>query len=139
MTYDIDQLDIELRKTEAGTRILQVFNRHVDEVFYLVGHHRQVMVTWQRNQGPAFISSVLETGFSPDSRVKQEINGVTFSALLRRMAAALQDAGSPALREAVGKHTALVLRWAEKCSSLRELLEELKRSNALPETTVFDK
>jgi len=135
MLYDIEILDIELRKTEAGTRLLQVFNAHVDEVFFLVGHHRQVTVAWQRNHGPAFISSFLETNITPDTLLKKEINGVTVYALIRRMAAALQEAGSPALRKAIGDHIATVLEWTEACNSMNDVLQRLKDMSALPYET----
>ena len=132
MTYDIEILDIQLRKTEAGTRLVKVYNEHVDEVFFLVGHHRQVMVTWQRNHGPAFISSFLETNITPDTLLKKEINGVTVYALVRRMAAALQEAGSPALRKVISDHIAAILEWTEACNSINDVLKKLKELSALP-------
>ena len=137
MMYDIDLLDIELRKTEAGSRLLSVFNVHVDEVFYLVSHHRQVKVAWQRNQGPAFVSGFLESGASPEAAFKKEINGVSLQTLIRRMAVALQDAGSPPLRKAIGDHIALILEWTNACNSLNDVLEKLKNSEALARETSF--
>lgn len=137
MLYDIEQLDIDLRKTEAGSRLLQVFNQHVDEVFFLVQHHRQVTVAWQRNQGPAFISSLLETGVTPGTQLKKEINGISVYMLIRRMAAALQDAGSPPLRKAIGDHVAVILQWVTECNSINDVLEKLRQSDALPRETSF--
>jgi Zn-dependent M16 (insulinase) family peptidase len=137
MMYDIDALDIELRKTEAGSRLLSVFNAHVDEVFYLVSHHRQVMVAWQRNQGPAFVSAFLESGVSPDAKFRKEINGVSLQSLIRRMAAALQDAGSPPLRKAIGDNIALIMEWAGTCESMNHLLEKLKSIEAIPAGTTI--
>jgi hypothetical protein len=131
MLYDVDKLDIELRKTEAGSRLLKVFNAHVDEVFYLVGHHRQVMVAWQRYQGPAFVAGFLGSGTSPDVAFKKMINGIHVTTLIRRMAVALQDAGSPALRKAIGDHIALIMEWTEACNSMNEVLERLKATEAL--------
>lgn len=135
MTYDIDLLDIELRKTAAGTKLLQVFNAHVDEVFFLVGHHRQVIVAWQRNQGPAFIAAFLESGIAPGIKWKKEINGITLQSLIRRMAAALQDAGSPPLRKAIGDYISLIMEWTNACESLNDVLEKLKSIEALPVET----
>ncbi|MEX6688084.1 hypothetical protein QTN47_11295 [Danxiaibacter flavus] len=135
MTYDIDLIDIALRKTAAGTELLKVFNAHVDEVFFLVGHHRQVIVAWQRNNGPAFVSAFLESGMEPGIKWKREINGVTQTALIRRMAAALQDAGSPPLRKAISDHISLIMQWINECGSLNDVLEKLKSIKALPPET----
>ncbi len=132
MTYDIDSIDIALRKTAAGTQLLKVFNAHVDEVFFLIGHHRQVIVAWQRNNGPAFVSAFLESGMEPGIKWKREINGVTLTALIRRMAAALQDAGSPQLRKAIGDHISIIMEWISACESLHDVLEKLKAMEALP-------
>ena len=132
MTYYIDLIDIALRKTAAGTELLKVFNAHVDEVFFLVGHHRQVIVAWQRNNGPAFVSAFLESGMEPGIKWKREINGVTLTALIRRMAAALQDAGSPPLRKAISDHISLIMQWLNECESLNDVLEKLKSIEALP-------
>jgi hypothetical protein len=131
MLYDIDNLDIELRKTAAGKKLLSVFNAHVDEVFYLVGHHRQVMVAWQRNQGPAFVAEFLQSTDSPQVPFKKEINGVSVQTLIRRMAVALQDAGSPPLRKAIGEHIALVMEWANACNNMNDVLERLKNAEAV--------
>lgn len=135
MTYDIDLIDIALRKTAAGTELLKVFNAHVDEVFFLVGHHRQVIVTWQRSNGPAFVSAFLESGMEPGIKWKREINGVTLTALIRRMAAALQDAGSPPLRKSISDHISLIMEWVNECESLNDVLQKLKSIEALPPET----
>ncbi len=138
MEYDIETLDIQLRKTATGSKLLQVFNTHVDEVFYLVSHHRQVTVAWQRNQGPAFVSGFLETSVAPDTQLKKEINGVTVYAMIRRMAAALQEAGSQALRKAIGNHIAVIMEWATQCNSLNDVLEKLKKVEALAPEVSFN-
>lgn len=132
MTYDLDMLDMELRKTEIGRQVVAIFNRHIDEVFFLVSHHRQVMVAWQRNQGPAFISAFLESGAAEGRPIPKEINGVTHTALIRRMTAALQEAGSPELRKAVGDHAGLVMEWVSDCDSIEMLLNKLRLGQVLP-------
>ncbi len=128
--YRIEVLEERLKATPTGRQIAAVFEAHIDEVMLLVNHNRQVTVTWHRNHGPEFIGSAVRSGFEEDFKVVQEYEGVTLSQLIRRMAAALQDAGTPMLKKDIGDHFALVMHWAQTCTSLNQVLEEIKRLDA---------
>jgi hypothetical protein len=129
--YDIELLDIRLRKTPTGRKIVEEVSRHVGEIGFLINHHRPTMVTWQRNKGPEFISSVLKSGFDESSPIDKEIEGVTLSALVRRMAATLQEIGSPELKRAITQYLSLVLRMIQDCNSLQDVFRKVEEMDHL--------
>lgn len=125
--YRIEDLEDRLKTTQTGRQIAAVFEAHIAEVMLLVNHNRQVTVTWHRNHGPEFIGSAVRSGFEDDFQVVREHEGVTLLQLMRRMAAVLQDQGTPSLKKAIGDHFALVMHWAQTCNSLNEVLAEIQR------------
>lgn len=125
--YRIEVLEERLKATPTGRQIAAVFEAHIEEVMLLVNHNRQVTVTWHRNHGPEFIGSAVRSGFEHDFRVVQEIDGVTLPQLIRRMAAVLQEAGTPALKKVIGDHFGLALKWSQTCTSLNDVFEEIQR------------
>ena len=129
--YSLDTLDIRLRKTATGRKVVDVVVLYSEEVAYLINHHRGVMVTWNRNHGPEFISNVLKSGFEKDYQLNKEINGISITTLIRRMGAVLQDAGSSELRKAVGQYFFLALKMANECSSLEEVIQRIERMDGL--------
>lgn len=128
--YRIEVLEERLKTTPTGRQIAAVFEAHIDEVMLLVNHNRQVTVTWHRNHGPEFIGSAVRSGFEADFQVVREYEGVTLVQLLRRMAAVLQDVGTPMLKKAISDHFAMVMHWAQTCSSLNEVFAEIQRLDA---------
>ncbi len=93
----LEHFETELSASATGREILDVVRSHMDEVNELVNRNRTVMVAWQRNNGPRFLVSVMDSGFDDDTPVRKEIDGVTLQRLVLRMADALQQAGSRAL------------------------------------------
>lgn len=125
--YRIEKLEARLTKTPTGRQIAAVFEVHVEEVMMLINNNRKVMVAWHRNHGPEFIGSAVRSGYEDGFRVLQEVQGVSLSQLIRRMAAVLQDLGTPALKKVIGDHFAMVLNWAQHFTSLNEVLEEIQK------------
>jgi hypothetical protein len=122
----LEYFERELKASPTGREILAVVWSHVDEVNALVNRNRTVMVAWQRNLGPRFLMSAMDSGFDEHTPVAKEIDGITLQRLLLRMADALQQAGSPALKASVARYTAPALGLADRCASLTELFEMLR-------------
>jgi hypothetical protein len=126
--YKLEHYERELKKSVAGKRILNVIHDHIEEVMLLVNHNRNVMVTWQRNQGPAFIASVLENGID-HSCFKKEIAGIQFPDLMLKMADCLQDNGSPGLRKSIGLYTLFTLECVQECNSANEVFAYISNAD----------
>lgn len=126
MNYRLEVIEAELNQSQTGKQVVNLFTRHVDEVMMLINNSREVTVTWHRNHGPEFIGSAVKTAFENDVEIVREINGITLFTLLRRMAAVLQDKGTPDLRKTIGTHYALVMKMARSCTSLRQVLDLIR-------------
>ena len=134
--YRLEVLEEQLVATPLGRQIRDVFEEHVEEVMMLINHNRRVTVVWHRNLGPEFITHAVRSGVEKDFEVPREIKGVHLTTLLRRMAAVLQENGSPGLARAIGNYSVLVLNWAQRCNSLHQVFDEIKKLDAglIPDT-----
>jgi hypothetical protein len=126
----LEHFEHVLRRTVAGAALADTIDAHIEEVIALVNHDRRVAATWQRNQGPAFIRAVVDSGFDEDVAVPASIHGVSLESLLLRMADAIQRVGSPALRRAIAEQSLEILRWARECNSLQALFRRLELNDA---------
>lgn len=126
----IDPFEIELNRTETGRAIVEMVRVHAKEILMLINHNRSVKVVWHRNHGPEFIASALRSGYEDDYFIEAEIEGVTVVQLLRRMAAALLEIGSPDLRKMIGTHYAMVMHWAQRHQNLRAVFNEIAELDA---------
>jgi len=122
----LEDFEEELSASPTGRDILGVIRTHMDEVTLLVNTNRGVMVAWQRNHGPRFLMSVMDSGFNNNTRVTKEIDGVTLQRLLLRMGDALQEAGSRELAATVAHYAATVLNAAAECDSLADLFARIR-------------
>lgn len=122
----LEYFEDELSTSPAGREILAVVMSHLDEVNDLVNHNRTVMVAWQRNNGPRFLMSAMDSGFDEHTPVRKEIDGVSLQRLVLRMADALQQTGSRALAGTVSRYTALALAAAAECESLADLFSRIR-------------
>ena len=122
----LEYFERELDASTTGREILAVVRAHMDEVNELVNRNRTVMVAWQRNHGPRFLMSAMDSGFDAHTPVQKEIDGVTLQQLVLRMADALQQAGSRPLAAIVASYTRLALRAADECGSLSELFGRIR-------------
>jgi hypothetical protein len=125
--YRLELYEQELKSTRTGKEIMQLITMHIDEVSNLINHNREVMVTWQRNKGAVFFSQFMGSGFDTHAVVKNEMEGIHIASVIRRMAVVLQDHGSATLSKAIDQHLLLVLGYAEKCNSLNQIFQELRR------------
>lgn len=129
MIRKLEYFEKELNASPTGREILAVVRAHMDEVNELVNRNRTVMVAWQRNHGPRFLLSAMDSGFDENTLVQKEIDGVTLQQLVLRMADALQLAGSRSLGATVASYTGLALRAANECESLAELFGRIRAGN----------
>jgi hypothetical protein len=127
MMRKLEYFEKELGASPTGREILDLVRGHMDEVTQLVNTNRTVMVTWQRNNGPRFLMSAMDSGFDENTPVPKEIDGVTLQRLLLRMADALQRSGSRALAATVSRYTGLALSAASDCTSVNDLFGRIRR------------
>ncbi|MEP7343635.1 MAG: hypothetical protein ABI877_00150 [Gemmatimonadaceae bacterium] len=125
----LETFEKELSASPTGREMLDVIRAHMDEVSRLVNHNRTVMVAWQRNRGPQFLVSAMDSGFTENTPVRKEIDGVTLQRLLLHMADALQQAGSRELAATVARYALPVLNAANGCDSLADLFGRLRAGN----------
>lgn len=125
--YKLETLESKLMATAYGEHIRDLFELHVPEIMTLINTNKKVMLTWHRNKGPEFINQAIKSGIENDFEISPAIDEIKKTTLLRRMASVIQEVGSPPLRLAIGEHFSLVMKWAEKCNSLNEVFEVLKK------------
>ena len=123
----LEYFEDQLKISPLGREILQIMRNHSDEVMYLVTKNRPTMVCWQRHNGPAFVKSLVDSGFEEDITFLKEIKGTTLESLILSMAEVLQDFGSPQLKMTIGKYAAPILKMARKAHSLREIIQQITK------------
>lgn len=125
MERRLEYIEDQLEGTSTGRVALSIIERHAPEVMYLVNNNRQVMVVWNRNKGPAFIKSFMESGYE-DIEFVRAIDGISLEYLLLQMGECLMDNGSMELKGTIGKYAALVLKILTKARSLKEILQMIR-------------
>ena len=121
----IEYFSDQLQVSPLGREVLAQVRKHSEEVMYLVNQNRPTMVCWQRNHGPKFIKSIVDSGFEQDMEFIREVNGVTLEMLMLNMAEVLQDNGSIELKQAIGQNAVMALKIARETRSLRELISRI--------------
>lgn len=124
--WKLEIFERALRKTKAGAEIADTIAAHIEEILCLVNHNRRVAVTWQRNQGPAFVIAVRNSLNRQDIPIPKTVNGVTLEQLLLHTADALQRCGSLELRRTIAERSLQVLTWARECGSVNTLFEKFE-------------
>jgi hypothetical protein len=124
--WKLETFERALRKTARGAEIADTIGAYIEEIIYLVNHNRRVMVTWQRNHGPAFVIAIRDSLNREDIPIPKTVNGVQLEHLLLHMADALQRCGSLELRRMIAERSLQVLTWARECSSVNTLLKEFE-------------
>jgi hypothetical protein len=125
----LERFERAFLQTAKGSALMDVVRENQEEVLDLVNHNRQVMVTWRRKQGPAFLAAFAKSGGDPSYKIRKEVNGVTLQTLLQNMAVVLEEHGSGRLRQALRGHALEVFNYAHECDSLEALLERLRRAS----------
>jgi hypothetical protein len=121
----IEYFSDQLQVSPLGREVLAQVRKHSNEVMYLVNQNRPTMVCWQRNHGPKFIKSIVDSGFEEDQEFVREVNGITLEMLMLNMAEVLQDNGSIELKQAIGQNAAMALKIARETRSLRQLISRI--------------
>ena len=124
----LEYFEDQLRTSSLGREVLDVLREHADEVMYLVNNNRPTMVCWQRNHGPRFIKSIVDSGFEEDLEFVKEVKGTSLESLILQMAEVLQDNGTQGLKQSIGKYAGPVLNISRSCTSLREVMEKVKNT-----------
>jgi len=124
LEYFEDQLD----ETALGREVLSVIEKHADEVMGLINHNRPVIVAWNRNKGPAFIKSFMDSGYEEDQPFVREVDGVSMQRLLLAMSEQFMDYGSIELKASIGKYAHMVFKIAAKANSLAEIMKMIREN-----------
>jgi hypothetical protein len=127
----LDEVVEHLRQSVNGRLVLRLYDIHHREVRALLSHDRQVRVAWHRNRGPALVAKLLSGLHGLDQPIPKEIEGVTLEAGLRRVADALSQAGSQALRADVSLHASAAIGVLVESTTIRDALERV-RAQDLP-------
>ncbi len=127
----LEYFEDQLKTSFIGREVLEVIRQHAKEVMYLVNKNRPTMVCWQRNYGPGFIKSIVDSGFEEDVEFVREVKGVTLETLILNMAEVLQDNGTLELKITIGQYAYRVLRMARESRSLMEIIEKINSTELL--------
>ncbi len=100
----------------------ELVEKHRREVSDLIEHCRPVTVCWRRNQGPAFAAAIVRSNREPDFRIPREIGGIKRQDLLERLAQALSENGSEALRLDLMTHGAGLIAALSQGSTIKSML-----------------
>jgi hypothetical protein len=119
-------LERELHAKALGREALDALRRHRGEVLRLVDRQRRVTVTWHRNKGPAFAAHCMYNLQDHQYEIPLQVDGVSATDLLRRMAGVLRKYGSRELREDIERYEDLVCEWVDGCQNLWLLVERMR-------------
>lgn len=115
----------EFRGTPRGPELHAAFAEVRREVGYLVRNCRPVTVSWHRNQGPAFLTHVLNHLAGHSAAVPHEVKGVSRRELLMRMRTILAIHGSNPLREALGEYGDELLEVLSEAGTAHDCIARL--------------
>lgn len=114
-----------MEESPLGRELSTQIRHHLPECINLVNHHRAVMVTWQRVQGPSFLAQWMNGVRNPSLVVPREINGVTMNSALLRLAAVLKEFGTESLQQSIDVYGLDLMEVLDRSASVDELLENI--------------
>ncbi|MBC8088371.1 MAG: hypothetical protein H7Z40_13970, partial [Phycisphaerae bacterium] len=114
-----------MEESPLGRELSMQIRHHLPECINLVNHHRAVMVTWQRVQGPSFLAQWMNGVRNPSLVVPKEINSVTMNSALLRLAAVLKEFGSESLQQSIDNYGLDLMEVLDRSASVDELLEKI--------------
>lgn len=124
----LELFERELNNTIGGRKIMAELAGNMDEVLHLINRNREVMVVWQRNKGPQFFADILASGFEPKAVVVKQIGDVSLAALIRRMAAALQENGSAGLKRLIYNYFLTIINEVQTSDNLYQVFLKLREN-----------
>lgn len=92
----------------------QRIEKHQKEILHLVEKKRQVTITWQRKQGPAFIHHLINRLNNPEHKIPREVKGISLNELLHSMKDVLQLYGSTPLKKDLMQHAESFIQSLEQ-------------------------
>lgn len=104
---------------DCPTTLRTLVEKHRREVFELIEHCRPVTVAWRRGQGPAFAAAVARSNRDPHYRIPAEFGGVRRAELLSRLAAALTENGSEALKNDLALYGPVLIEILQEYKTVR--------------------
>jgi len=125
----LSEITAVLERSPKGRQLLELFDRHGDEINELLNTNREVKVAWHRFHGPEFTAHIIESARERDHAIPAKIEGVSPANLLIRMSVVLQDNGSPALAAVVEANTLPTLKLFAATKTVHELLEHFDASD----------
>lgn len=118
----LEYFEDQLLTSAFGREVLNVIENHREEVMYLINNNRPVKVAWNRNKGPKFIKSFVDSGFDGTIPYEKEIEGTKLTQLLLGMSETLMDSGSVQLKADIGKYAPMVFKTAEQQNTLAGII-----------------
>jgi len=123
------ELHNQLEDSIIGSRLIDLFNIHREEILFLVRKNKEVMVAWHRYEGPAYLSH-LSISAKRAKTIPENINGISLQNLLLKMAAVLKRHGSPELHLAVNAHYLTVMEIFSNGSKPEDWKKNLENLDA---------
>ncbi len=115
-------LKTKLLAHSGGAHLYKLFEKHQNEIIYLVNHRREVTVRWRSNKGPAFLAAVLSVVNEEKGEIPKTINGIKLLELLTNMATVLQIYGSEALQLDLTKYAKILLSQIEQSNTIDQMM-----------------
>lgn len=123
----IEEFVDRLRHTEQGRRLHDAYAHSISEIGFLIRTRRQVMVTWHRNKGPAFLAGIADHLRGNAASMPIEIDGVSREMMLANMERVLLAHASKSLRVDLERHRDAVFLCSEAATA-EECLRLLERA-----------
>jgi hypothetical protein len=115
-----------LRQTAKGRELHRVFGDVRREIGYLIRNCRPVKVTWHRNQGPAFLTHVLNHIKGHTDDIPREVRGISRETLVANMSEVLKVHGGNSVRRAVEQYSQDLLAVALTLNSAQDAIAYLR-------------
>lgn len=115
----------KLVASASGARVLELAERHREEVVRLVTSRRPVTLAWHRLRGPAFLAMALETLRAGGDDLPSPVGGVSVADMLDRMATVLAYHAGPDLRDLISAERDVVVDAVRASAMLSQLLDAL--------------
>ena len=123
-TRTTNQLE-KLRDLNQKSLLYSLYDKHFKEVLDQVNHCRPVTLTWQRNQGPAFVAALGRAAKVQEYAIPYEINDSNKSDLLESMHQILIENGSAQLKEDLSKYGSELIHCIIQGNTIDEFAEAL--------------
>jgi len=119
------EMKAKFSQTEQGKLWVKLFDIHHDEVLDLINRDRTVMITWQRNQGPAFAAHLVKSAQDPSYIIPLTVENISLQQLLNKMGTALKGRGSISLQNDIDKFGRDILSYSTGLSSVNEIFDRI--------------